>query len=136
MKASKLFIIFFVAFSIVQGVFFATANGQESELEMLEKIRSASPDTLSVMLESANKQLVSEPVIANKKLKVLYRRFEELDDKIGMLKTLGFLSTTYYYLARTDSSLLMLRVAKSMLPAVDKAEISPEFDTYPHQKPL
>jgi len=57
-------------------------------------------------------------------LKVLYRRFEELDDKIGMLKTLGFLSTTYYYLARTDSSLLMLRVAKSMLPAVDKAEIS------------
>lgn len=122
MKASRFVIILLVAFSTVQGLFFATAYGQKSEMEMLDKIRTASPDSLSAMLEYANKQLVSEPVIAKKRLKALYTRFEELDNKKEMLKTLDFLSTTYYYLAEVDSSLLMLRMAKSMLPMVDEVD--------------
>ena len=124
MKASKTFLTLLVGFFIVQALLFTSAYGQKGQDEVINKIRTASTDSLMVMLESANQQLISEPVIANKRLKALYRRFEELDDKSGMLQALDFLSTTYYYLAEVDSSLLMLRVAKSMLPEVDNAENS------------
>ncbi|MDY0077630.1 MAG: tetratricopeptide repeat-containing sensor histidine kinase [Bacteroidales bacterium] len=123
MKASKFFLILFVAFFIVQGLLFPTAYGQSGQDEVISKIRAASPDSLATMLELANKQVMSEPIIANKRLKALYRRFEELDDKEKMLETLDFLSSNYYYLAEIDSCLLMLRVAKSMLPLVDKVDI-------------
>ena len=123
MKASKFLLILIVAFFIVQGILFSTVYGQKSESKVIDKIKTTSPDSLAAMLELVNKQVMSEPIIANKRLKALYRRFEELDDKEKMLETLDFLSSNYYYLAEMDSCLLMLRVAKSMLPLVENVDI-------------